>query len=131
MTCGPGRLLGVGVGLRGWCGPGRYSAEAVASVCSACSAVFGTSVCCVYIFHFVSSDTFRVKKSPKRSPLSDPPSQVYCSFDIYDFIPHLGVKANVLLFPTSPQSVFLSARRGRIPNTLLLPPTWRTIPRCL
>lgn len=48
-------------------------------------------VCCVYIFHFVSSDTFRVKKSPKRSPLSDPPSQVYCSLDIYDFVAHLGV----------------------------------------
>lgn len=27
-------------------------------------------------FHFLSSDTFRVKKSPKRSPLSDAPPQV-------------------------------------------------------
>lgn len=68
-------------------------------------AVFGASVCCVYIFHFVSSDTFRVKKSPKRSPLSDPPSQVYRSLVIYDVIPHLGVKADAFLSPTSQQSV--------------------------
>lgn len=92
-------------GAGGRCGPGRSAAEAAASVCSGCCAAFGASVRCVHIFHFVSSDTFRVKKSPKRSPLSDPPSQVYRSLDIYGFIPPPGVTADVVLFPTGQQGV--------------------------
>lgn len=50
---------------------------------------------CGHVFRFVSSDTFRVKKSPKRSPLSDPPSQV---------------RAGVPLPRPSPP-------RGRVPGT--------------
>lgn len=65
--------------------------SAVTLWASVSSGMFCASVRCVYISHFVSSDTFRVKKSPKRSPLSDPPSQVYCSLDIYHFITRPGV----------------------------------------
>lgn len=67
----------------------RYSALTLRA--SVGSGMFYASVRCVHISHFVSSDTFRVKKSPKRSPLSDPPSQVYCSLDIYHFIAPPGV----------------------------------------
>lgn len=104
----------------------RYSAEAVASVCSG---GFSASVCCVYIFHFVSSDTFRVKKSPKRSPLSDPPSQVRCSLDVYDFIAHLGVQADVFLFPTSQQSFLFCSSWAHLQHSLL--PPARRVPQCL
>ncbi|KAK2506291.1 hypothetical protein MC885_007351 [Smutsia gigantea] len=62
--------------------PLKTMVEDVMSVCSLLcgfsllwNVLFCPTVCGVYIFHFVSSDTFRVKKSPKRSPLSDPPSQ--------------------------------------------------------
>lgn len=68
-----------GTGRRGGRGSGRHSAEAVALVCSVPER---SGPGCVHISHFVFSDTFRVKKSPKRSPLSDPPSQVRCPRDV-------------------------------------------------
>lgn len=51
--------------------------------CLLLSVKWPDSCCCYHInsLNFIFSDTFRVKKSPKRSPLSDPPSQVnYCLF---------------------------------------------------
>lgn len=52
--------------------------EVALSVAVVLSVKWPDSRWCYHIngFNFVFSDTFRVKKSPKRSPLSDPPSQV-------------------------------------------------------
>lgn len=88
-------IVGVDVFRSGWewCGREGGLGQTLGSQlrASVSSGMLYASVCCVYISHFVSSDTFRVKKSPKRSPLSDPPSQVYCSLDAYHFIAHLAV----------------------------------------
>ena len=88
-------IVGVDVFQSGWewCGREGGLGQTLGTQlwASVGSGMLCASVCCVYISHFVSSDTFRVKKSPKRSPLSDPPSQVYCSLDIYHFIARLAV----------------------------------------
>lgn len=49
-------------------------------------------------FNFIFSDTFRVKKSPKRSPLSDPPSQVkYCLILMHVICVLVGAKKGNLI----------------------------------
>ena len=105
----------------GWCGRGAGGRVGWAGTqqrrwlrSALCALECSVALCCVHIFHFVSSDTFRVKKSPKRSPLSDPPSQVYCSLDTYDFISQAGVEADE----------FVPHQCGCVASTLSLPPPW-------